>query len=87
VVSGGNAQVITVGTLTPTSGLADAWSGFIGKPLYVGTNGAIVTQSGLLSGMGWQRLGVSTSGGIILHIETQVTSGGITTSIAGAGVF
>jgi hypothetical protein len=76
VASGSAVTVILGGKYVPTTaGWAATWSGFTGKPLYVGSGGIVVTQSGLLSGMGVQRLGVAVSGGIIVNPDVSITSG------------
>jgi len=85
--SGAAAEVFRFGKFITTSGLDATWSGMAGKLLYVGSGGIVVTQSGLLSGMGWQKLGVAYSGGMFVDVDLTVLSGGYTTPILGAGVF
>jgi hypothetical protein len=62
------------------------WSGMAGKPLYVGSGGIICTQSGLLSGMGWQGMGTATSGGFAINIDAQIRFSGVQLPMLGAGV-
>ena len=86
--SGAVAFVHLFGPLqTPTvdvNTLDATWSGMAGKMLFVGSGGVVVTFSGLLSGDGYQRLGVATSGGVILQPNAYVTSGAVTLPMAGA---
>jgi hypothetical protein len=88
-----NIQVIYGGVVTPSSGmLAANASGFAGRNLYAGSGGQIVTQSGLTSGMGWQRMGVVIGygfSGLAMEVrpEWQVTSGPLGNGILGAGLF
>lgn len=67
--------------------LCSGWSGFVGKTLYAGSGGMVIGQSGLLSGMSWQRLGIALSGGIALAIDVNLTSGGVSVATAGANKF
>lgn len=75
-LSGEVNRVVQVGRLSTT--FDATWSGMAGKPLYVGSGGMIVTQSGLISGMSWQKLGVAFSGGIFVNVNQSITSGAIT---------
>lgn len=87
VAATADGVVTRFGRLTTTSGLDVLWSGMAGKPLYAGSGGAICTLSGLLSGMGYNRLGIAVSGGILVMPSMEVTSGGITNSILGSDLF
>ena len=89
VLAGATVQVIIGGAnvLMATAGLDATWSGFAGRMLYAGSGGMVVTQSGLLSGMAWQRLGVAISGGISLNVSPDITSGGVTVPVLGADRF
>lgn len=55
------------------SGYVDNWSGYIGKPLYIGS-GEIILTSSLTSGMEKQRIGTSISGGMLVSICTYEIS-------------
>lgn len=79
--SGEFALVITQGFVPQNHFIA---SGFTGQPLYVGSGGFIVTQSGIggvfsgplqISGSAVQRIGVCISGGMLVQIDMKVTSG------------
>jgi hypothetical protein len=78
VASGDPAQVTFGGfVMSPTSGLAETWSGMAGRPLLVGSGGVVGTFSGLLSGAAYQRIGVAVSGGLFLQPSPDVTSGAV----------
>jgi hypothetical protein len=58
-----------------TSGMDKFWSGQQGKFLLVGSGGCVVAPGLMVSGQGFQRLGVAVSGGLIVRVDSQVTSG------------
>lgn len=79
--SGDFALIVTQGFVQQNHFIA---SGFTGQPLYVGSGGFIVTQSGIgglfsgplqISGSVIQRVGVCISGGMLVQIDPAVTSG------------
>jgi len=79
-LSGDPALVITRGPIrVPVAGLDGTWSGMGGRPLFAGSGGMVVTFSGMLSGMGYQRLGVAFSGGIFVSPDVSITSGAVST--------
>ena len=86
-VSGATAQVFFVGAMTVPSALDATWSGMANKPLWVGSGGMVTILSGLLSGMGYQKVGVAFSGGIMIMPSPTVLSGGYTTSVLAADLF
>lgn len=76
-VSGDTASVLRQGKITPTSGLDFRWSGKVGQLLYAGSGGEIVSQSLLVSGQAWQKLGFALSGSMLVQIDPSIFSGGI----------
>lgn len=90
--SGQQAVVVTQGFVAQQFFMA---SGFTNQPLYVGSGGFIVTQSGGLggafsgagpgqaasSGGGVQRIGVCVSGGMLVQIDLTITSGLVSTPV------
>ena len=74
------------GTLAQNSGLNNGISGFQGQPLYVGSGGNIVNQSGFwvggvqqppfLSGNMQQQIGIAISGGIFVMPSPRITRSG-----------
>lgn len=81
-ISGAACRVYTIGTYQFTSGMAD-YSGFIGKRIWVGQSGQIVTLSGAwgsggyLSGDLGQCVGVVwNSGGATFNVWPHMWSGG-----------
>ena len=65
--------------MCPVVDLDASWSGKAGQHLYCGSGGHILAQSLLVSGQGWQKLGVAVSGGMIVNIDLTILSGGYTT--------
>jgi hypothetical protein len=78
-VSGDTVQVYNKGVLTVGGTLDLTWSGQVGKTLICGSAGVIIATSLAASGQSWNRLGVSLSGGMIINIDPQLTSGAIST--------
>ena len=75
VASGISANVYTLGTFQTTSGMSD-YSGYLGKAVYVGRSGCVVSTSGSfnsgghLSGDIYQRIGaIFNSGGVIVQLS------------------
>ena len=75
IISFAEDESAMFGVIMATSGLDYTWSGFAGRPLYVGSNGLIVTLSGV-STANYQRLGVALSGGVLINPEIAVTVSG-----------
>ena len=81
----GNVRVPGL-TLAQSSGLNNGISGFQGQPLYVGSGGRIVNQSGFwvggvqqppfLSGNMQQQIGIAISGGIFVMPSPRITRSG-----------
>jgi len=81
----GNVRVPGL-TLVQSSGLNNGISGFQGQPLYVGSGGRIVNQSGFwvggvqqppfLSGNMQQQIGIAISGGIFVMPSPRITRSG-----------
>lgn len=95
VLSGISANIYTQGFFTPSvSGIIN-FSGFVGKAIWVGRSGDLVTVSGIsangtlgafASGDLGQKLGFAVnSGSIILNLNTTVWSGGPLGQITGVG--
>ena len=87
--SGSFTNVFSFGPVTTTNSGVIA-SGFHGRPLYVGSGGLIVNQSGFnagpssgapfLSGSVVQQIGLAISGGIFVNPNTQIASGIVSTA-------
>ena len=93
ILSGQTGTVYTFGnvrvpglTLAQSSGLNNGISGFQGRPLYVGSGGRIVNQSGFwvggvqqppfLSGNMQQQIGIAISGGIFVMPSPRINRSG-----------
>jgi hypothetical protein len=82
-VSGAAAKVVVRGVAlvgTPANAL---WSGMAGRYIFCGSGGGLVTYSGMLSGMAYQRIGTSFSGGLYINISQELTSGAVSTPLPG----
>lgn len=79
VLSGIPANVYTQGMFQLSSGLAD-YSGCLGKPVWVGRSGHVVSWSGSFNSGG---LNVLSGGDFVQRIGVAVTSGGFVVNVMG----
>lgn len=77
VLSGIPANVYTQGMFPLTSGLAD-YSGCLGKPVWVGRSGSVVTWSGSFNSAGFN---VGSGGDFVQRLGFAVTSGGFVANV------
>lgn len=83
-VSGALATVFYAGQINAPATAGALWSGQAGRPVYVGSGGAVQAGGLMVSGQGWQRMGIAVSGGVIVNVNAAITSGALTTP---AGAF
>ena len=74
-ISGDPLAVLREGMYVPSSGMDLHWSGQAGRLLYVASGGAVAAAALIVSGASWQRVGVATSGGMIVNISLVLSSG------------